>query len=92
MRPRPPAVEVAQLLDGPCEHDLTILLNTPEREFIADLIRYLQQPKAQRPQSDAAMRALAWQCAARLHRAVCQSAAPFLRGVRRADPDGWDGV
>ena len=88
MTPIPPATEVAELLTSRCAHDMTILLNHPEPKLIDGLVVFLRRPTSDPGLVQAVREALAWQCAGRLKRPMCQSAAPFLQGVRRpSHPD-----
>jgi hypothetical protein len=88
MTPAPPASEVAALLASPCRHDLTILLDRPERGLIDGLVAFLHAPAADAETVRLAREALAWQCAGRLRSPLCQKAAPLLRGVPRpSHPD-----
>lgn len=88
MTPIPPATEVAELLTSRCAHDMTILLDHPEPKLIDGLVVFLRRPTSDAGLVQAVREALAWQCAGRLKRPMCQSAAPFLQGVRRpSHPD-----
>ncbi|MBL9040981.1 MAG: HEAT repeat domain-containing protein [Myxococcales bacterium] len=83
MRPRPPAVEVAELLESPCHHDMSILLNTPDPYLIDGIVDYLGHHRKETGQGSILRSALAWQCAKRFQLAPCKKAAPYLQGVRR---------
>lgn len=80
MTPTPAAIEVAELLDSPCAHDLTILLNIPDRQLIDGLIAFLRFPPPDPELFSAARTALAWQCGRRLTQPMCRRAAWYLRG------------
>lgn len=81
MTPTPAAIEVAELVDSPCAHDMTILLDTPDRQLTDGLIAFLRFPPPDPDLFTAARTALAWQCGRRLKLSMCRHAAWYLRGV-----------
>lgn len=83
IKPMPPATEVAALIDSPCRHDMSILLDTPDPYLVDGLVLALSKARKDAADTDALRSALAWQCAKRLRLAVCKKAAPYLQGVRR---------
>ncbi len=92
MQPSPPATEIAPLLDSRCHHDMTIVLDIPNRQWIADLASYLRRKDLDRSRDAESIRlcreALAWQCVGRMREPACRLAAPLLRGVRKpSHPD-----
>ncbi len=92
MQPGPPATEIAPLLASGCHHDLTIVMDIPNPQWIADLSAYLRRKDLDRTRDAESIRlcreALAWQCVGRLRQPFCLRAAPLLRGVRKpSHPD-----
>lgn len=81
MTPTPAVIEVAELLDSPCAHDLTILLDHPDPQLTDGLIAYLRFPPPDPELFTAARTALAWQCGRRLKLPMCRRAAFYLHGV-----------